>query len=62
MSNHKVRTWNHRENKPSNSKLLPLYHLLDDFLGGGSSNHNLKKEKVMYVSVPKSHDNINTDH
>ena len=27
-----------------------------------SSNHNLKKEKVMYVSVPKSHDNINTDH
>jgi len=30
MSNHKARTWDHRESKPLDLKFLPLDHHLDD--------------------------------
>jgi len=31
IDNHKTRTWNHKENKPLDPKLLPLGHLLNDY-------------------------------
>ena len=49
MSNHKVRIWDHRENKPLDPKFLPLDHHLDGFL------HLLLKEVVLSLCYSSDH-------